>query len=116
MRRFSIFCIILIVALFALNALAQQEVTLKITSLHDHVLGQANAVMRNVLIPHDASDSVAIEKVEGPGQITRIDGEFVWQWQPAIAEIGRTLTIKIRGRDLRTNRYGSAQFTIAVTH
>lgn len=43
------------------------------------------------------SRNVKIEKVEGPGQIVRIDTNWAWVWEPGAGEAGQTYTVKLRG-------------------
>lgn len=44
---------------------------------------------------------VKVEKLEGPGNIVRIDTNWVWIWQPSAADAGQTYTVRIKGNASR---------------
>jgi hypothetical protein len=54
---------------------------------------------------------VTITKVDGPGEIVRVDSIFYWTWKPDAAAVGQTYTVKLNGK---ANRNG-AQKDQAVT-
>ena len=60
---------------------------------------------------------VNITKVEGPGEIKKIDSNFYWVWMPDAAAVGQTYTVKISGKANRngaTKDQAQTQFTVSV--
>src|SRR5581483_1703503 len=47
---------------------------------------------------------VTISKVDGPGEIVKVDSNFYWTWKPDPSAIGQTYTIKLAGK---ANRNGA---------
>ena len=60
---------------------------------------------------------VNITKIDGPGEIKKIDSNFYWVWTPDAGAVGQTYTVKIGGK---ANRNGAqkdiaqTQFTVSV--
>ncbi len=60
---------------------------------------------------------VNITKVDGPGEIKKIDSNFYWVWKPDAAAVGQTYTVKLAGKANRngaTKDMASTQFTVSV--
>ncbi len=63
------------------------------------------------------SKGVTMTKVEGPGEVVRVDTNWVWTFTPAPSDIGQSYTVKIKGQ---ANRGGGAKdigtnsFTVLV--
>ena len=52
------------------------------------------------------SKNVKIELAEGPGQIVKVDTNYVWMWEPGPSDAGQTYTVRLRGN---ANRSGGAK-------
>ncbi|HET6512722.1 MAG TPA: hypothetical protein VFH43_11060 [Candidatus Kapabacteria bacterium] len=69
------------------------------------------------------SKNVKIDLAEGPGQIVKIDTNWVWQWEPTPADAGQTYTVRLRGnanrsggaKDLATNTFSVSVKPLAPT-
>ena len=60
---------------------------------------------------------VNITKVDGPGEIVKVDSNFYWSWTPDASAVGQTYTVKLAGK---ANRNGAQKdqattsFTVSV--
>lgn len=60
---------------------------------------------------------VAVSKIDGPGDIRKIDSTYYWVWKPDAGAVGQTYTVKLKGH---ANRGGGAKddavtsFTVSV--
>jgi hypothetical protein len=69
------------------------------------------------------SKNVKIELAEGPGQIVKVDTNYVWMWEPGPSDAGQTYTVRLRGnanrsggaKDLATNTFSVSVKPLAPT-
>jgi|GEM_PF-2183806 len=60
---------------------------------------------------------VNVTKVDGPGEIVKVDSNFYWTWKPDASAVGQTYTVKLMGK---ANRNGAQKdqatttFTVSV--
>ena len=60
---------------------------------------------------------VSVSKIDGPGDIRKIDSTYYWVWKPDAGAVGQTYTVKLKGH---ANRGGGAKddavtsFTVSV--
>ena len=60
---------------------------------------------------------VNVTKVDGPGEIVKVDSNFYWSWTPDASAVGQTYTVKLSGK---ANRNGAQKdqattsFTVSV--
>jgi hypothetical protein len=60
---------------------------------------------------------VNITKVDGPGEIRKIDSNFFWIWKPELKDLGTTATVKLTGKANRngaTKDIAQTQFNVIV--
>ncbi|SRR5579883_3051943 len=60
---------------------------------------------------------VNITKVDGPGEIQKIDSNYYWVWKPDAGAVGQTYTVKLAGKANRngaTKDQATTQFTVSV--
>jgi len=55
---------------------------------------------------------VSITKVDGPGEIVKVDSNFYWSWTPDASAVGQTYTIKLSGK---ANRNGAQKDQATTT-
>jgi hypothetical protein len=69
------------------------------------------------------SKNVKIELAEGPGQIVKVDTNYVWMWEPGPSDAGQTYTVRLKGnanrsggaKDLATNTFSVSVKPLAPT-